>query len=366
MCKTRFRTRTGNARPKAPAPRLLGFAILRIKLGMIVLPLPTLLAMILGFLALRMALGQRPVPLLAGLLGMLALQALINALALHYGVDAARFAQPITAMCVPALAWLAWRADALGQRLGWRDLAHGIGPAMAGALRFENSLLLEMLVPLTYAGYAVALALSLLRTGPDLPRAKIGQGDGTRLIWAGIAGALALSALSDVAIAVVVALGQVALVPRLVDIATTLGLLGMGVLAVFAQRRTGHAGDDEADVPVAPSEDDHALFARLEDLMANRRLWRDPEVTLALLARRLHVPAKTLSIAVNRVSGQNISRYVNGHRIAAASASLQQGASVTEAMLDAGFLTKSNFNREFRRITGKTPSDKGGARPVKG
>ena len=34
--------------------------------------------MILGFLALRMALCERPVPLLAGLLAMLALQALIN------------------------------------------------------------------------------------------------------------------------------------------------------------------------------------------------------------------------------------------------------------------------------------------------
>lgn len=333
---------------------------------MIVLPLPILLAMILGFLALRMALGQRPVPLIAWLLAMLAVQALINALALHYGMDGARFVQPITAMCVPALAWLAWRADALGQRLGWNDLAHFIGPAIAAALRLENSLILEMLVPLTYVGYAMALALSLLRTGPDLPRAKMGQGDGTRLIWAGIAAALMLSAFSDVAIAVFVALGQVDAVPRLVDIATTAGLLGMGMLAVFAQRMTGHFGEDEADVPMAPSEDDHALFARLETLMAERRLWRDPDVTLSMLARRLHVPAKTLSIAVNRVTGQNISRYVNGHRIAAASASLQQGASVTEAMLDAGFLTKSNFNREFRRITGKTPSDKGGAPAAKG
>lgn len=321
------------------------------------MPLPILLAMILGFLALRMALGQRPVPLLAGLLALLAVQALINALALHYSVGAARFVQPITAMCVPALAWLAWRADALGQRLGWRDLAHGLGPAMAGALRFDNTLVLEMLVPLAYAGYAGALAWSLQRTGPDLPRAKMGQGDGTRLIWAGIAGALALSAISDVAIAVFVALGQIAAVPRIVDIATSSGLLGMGVLAVLAQRMTGLAGEDGADMPMAPSEIDHALFARLQDLMATRRLWRDPDVTLSMLARRLHVPAKTLSIAVNRVSGQNISRYVNGHRITAASASLQQGASVTEAMLDAGFLTKSNFNREFRRITGKAPTD---------
>jgi AraC-like DNA-binding protein len=30
---------------------------------------------------------------------------------------------------------------------------------------------------------------------------------------------------------------------------------------------------------------------------------------------------------------------------------------VTEIMLEAGFQTKSNFNREFKRVTGLTPSD---------
>ena len=185
----------------------------------------------------------------------------------------------------------------------------------------------------------------------------MGQGEGSRLVWAGIAAALTLSALIDVMIAVFVALGDIGALPRLVDLATTVALLGMGVLAVLAQQMTGHAGDDAADLPISPSQDDHALYGRLQELMAQRRLWRDPEVTLSMLARRLHVPSKTLSIAVNRVTGPNISRYVNAHRIAAARASLQPGASVTEAMLDAGFLTKSNFNREFRRITGKAPSD---------
>lgn len=46
-------------------------------------------------------------------------------------------------------------------------------------------------------------------------------------------------------------------------------------------------------------------------------------------------------------------------------ANLHHGASVTKAMLDAGFLTKSKFNREFHRITGK-PSDRGDAAKAKG
>lgn len=323
---------------------------------MILLPLPITLALILGFLALRMARVQRPIPMLALLLALLAVQALINALSLHYALPFARFLQPVTAMTLPAMAWLAWQVDGLGQRLAWRDMAHAIGPMAVLMLRFETSALIDILVPLSYAGYGAALALSVLRTGPDVPRARVGQGDQPRLIWAGIAAALGLSALTDLAIAALIVLGQGGAVPLMVDLAGAAQLLGLGLLAVSAQNMTGPAGEGDFSAPNAPSEDDHALFARLETLMADRGLWRDPDVTLSMLARRLHVPVKAVSMAVNRVTGQNISRYINQYRIDAAAQALQNGESVTEAMLKAGFATKSNFNREFRRITGHAPS----------
>jgi AraC-like DNA-binding protein len=323
---------------------------------MILLPLPITMALILGFLALRMARVQRPVPMLALLLAFVALQAVIIGFSLHYALPFARFLQPVTAMALPAMAWLAWQVDGLGQRLDWRDMSHAIGPMVALALRFENAALLDVLVPLGYAGYGAALALSVLRTGPDVPRARMGQGDQPRLIWAGIAAALGLSALTDLAIAALIVLGHGDAVPLMVDLATSAQLLGLGLLAVSAQNMTGPAGEDDFTAPSDPSEDDRALFARLETLMAERKLWRDPDVTLSMLARRLHVPVKAVSIAVNRVTGQNISRYINQYRIDAAIGALQSGDSVTEAMLKAGFVTKSNFNREFRRITGQAPS----------
>ncbi|WP_084649601.1 helix-turn-helix domain-containing protein [Planktotalea frisia] len=60
---------------------------------------------------------------------------------------------------------------------------------------------------------------------------------------------------------------------------------------------------------------------------------------------------------MNRATGENVSRYINARRIVAACRALDQGESVIEAMLSAGFNTKSNFNREFLRITGKTPRE---------
>ena len=104
-------------------------------------------------------------------------------------------------------------------------------------------------------------------------------------------------------------------------------------------------------------EADKALIARLDALLESRRLYLDPELTLTRLARALHVPVKQLSAAINRSTGGNVSRHVNAYRIREACRALEGGAGVTDAMLASGFNTKSNFNREFRRVTSRTPSD---------
>jgi AraC-like DNA-binding protein len=58
----------------------------------------------------------------------------------------------------------------------------------------------------------------------------------------------------------------------------------------------------------------------------------------------------------NRASGENVSRYVNRLRIENACRLMLQGQNVTAAMLDSGFNTKSNFNREFLRLKQESPS----------
>lgn len=113
----------------------------------------------------------------------------------------------------------------------------------------------------------------------------------------------------------------------------------------------------ETEDAAAATESDAALVGTMEALMAEKRLWLDPDLTLARIARRMGVPSKALSVAINRVKGENVSRVVNGWRIAEACRLMRNGASVTEAMLGAGFNTKSNFNREFLRVKGMAPKD---------
>jgi AraC-like DNA-binding protein len=63
-----------------------------------------------------------------------------------------------------------------------------------------------------------------------------------------------------------------------------------------------------------------------------------------------------VSSAVNRIHGSSVSQYVNNQRVSEACRLLAASDEpITRIMFDAGFLSKSNFNREFLRVTGLSP-----------
>lgn len=165
--------------------------------------------------------------------------------------------------------------------------------------------------------------------------------DASVLITDLIAGeARALRLLSDAALVAVVA----------ITIGSGAGL----AFAIGANRQPGEDGRGRT----APLDEELKVFERLTQVMAETNLFRDPEITVARLGRRLGVPARSVSSAVNRVTGNNVSRYINGLRVQHAIRLLEESdLPVTDVMLEAGFISKSSFNAEFRRISGKTPSE---------
>lgn len=99
------------------------------------------------------------------------------------------------------------------------------------------------------------------------------------------------------------------------------------------------------------------VFRRVETLMKESQLFLDPELSLNRIARKLTLPARDISRAINAVTDKNVSQYVNGLRVEAACDEMKQSeASILEILYASGFNTKSNFNREFVRVTGMTPS----------
>lgn len=319
-----------------------------------VLPVPMVVALVFGYLAIRILVVKDRPPALALLIGAVAVQGVILSYAVLLPI------QPVTAAMIPPLAWVVFQVTAVRPFDPGRDLWHLAVPAFTAFVLLVAPMLLDGLIPAIFAIYAIALFVRLHRGVDSLPRLSLGTGERPGLIWRLIAGALLLSALADVAIAVAMSAGGAWLRPWIVVGLTAGNLVAIGLLSLSGALATGGADRPETEeepAPLAPetAAADLALMQRLEALMRDG-LYLDPDLTLARIAKRLHVPAKQVSATVNRATGENVSRLVNGHRIRHAATLLKRGESVTAAMLASGFNTKSNFNREFLRVTGTAPS----------
>ena len=100
---------------------------------------------------------------------------------------------------------------------------------------------------------------------------------------------------------------------------------------------------------------------RLLRLMEEERPWLEPELTLAELAARLRTNTSLLSHVINTGCGQNFNDFVNRYRVAEAERKLQDPRlahySLVGIALECGFNSKSTFNRVFKKLTDRTPSE---------
>lgn len=106
----------------------------------------------------------------------------------------------------------------------------------------------------------------------------------------------------------------------------------------------------------APERDWAAVGREHARVVAERGWWREPELDLALLARRLGTNTLYLSRALNDGLGQSFSEFINRQRVEAAKALLAGDAGVLEIAAEVGFGSKASFNRAFRAYAGCTPT----------
>ncbi|APG94141.1 AraC family transcriptional regulator (plasmid) [Sinorhizobium americanum] len=200
--------------------------------------------------------------------------------------------------------------------------------------------------------------MSLGRAGPDgLDEARLDRAHAAHRALLVAAAALCVSALFDLAIFLDFQWARGANAALIVSNGNLVELLFLGFTADVAARArplpAGPANSDDA----ASLAKDREVLDRIDHLLIEQRLSRDENLTLSRLARRAGVPARQISGAVNRLARKNVSQYINDFRIAEACRLLRESdMSVTAAMLESGFQTKSNFNREFRRVTSLSPA----------
>ncbi len=320
-----------------------------------VLPVPMIIALLLfGFLIQRLATRESHFTLLA-LIASCATQSAIMAVVQYYGVTTIKPLQPILAMTIAPIAWAAFRNAAGGDVRLSNLLWHGIGPLLAIVFLIVNPYLLDVLIPLSFASYGVAILLHLWRGEDTLLHSRLESGSRALLAWRILGMSLIASALCDVLIAYGMAQGVQSYVLWVPSIVSALSLLSLGVLSLTnaIESRREHETETLSKEDVSR---DQAIITNLDHYVEQQKPYLDPDLTLARLARKLVVPAKQLSAAINRTKSENVSRYINRHRIEHACHLMAQGKSVTAAMYDSGFNTKSNFNREFLAIKNSPPS----------
>lgn len=320
------------------------------------LPIPTFAAIVLAYLAVRTLLTEGR-PLLVAFLAACAMQSFLVTMVFGFNAAWVRPVLPVSATVIPPLAWITLQ-DVLISRVSLRQVGfHGTAPAFTLFCRIFAPETTDIVVPLVFAGYGVAI-ICLLRNCGDMPLARLEAGRVPKILWQVLGWALIASALSDVFIAVAFMTGNKHWAGWLITFSSSLVLVLIGLLS-GSPSASGVAGENPTEptpTPKKTSNEDIEIMETLEAFLKRQPVHLDPNLTLSRLARRLHLPEKRLSMAVNRATGTNVSRYVNTWRVRHACKLIEDGATVTEAMLDSGFNTKSNFNREFLRETGVPPS----------
>lgn len=277
-----------------------------------------------------------------------------------------RVVQPMIAATIPPLAWFSF-IHPRTRDIGWHVLPIATVTGLS-LLPRDFAIFTDSVLSLQFLGYGSYLAFTIVTKPQTLADIRLSDFRGARQAGLVAAGLIVLSGVIDLLIAIDSTLWQGAHIGEIVSLGN---LVSLPVLAVALLRLASAYSDDETAVEpldnhppqesssdATVSDDDLEIYAHFIAAMEEQHYYRDANLTLNRLAKRLAVPSRLLSSAINRVSAKNVSQVVNEFRIREAMHLLETTQMpVTEIMFECGFQTKSNFNREFLRVTGKSPRD---------
>ncbi|MDR9804204.1 helix-turn-helix domain-containing protein [Rhizobium hidalgonense] len=339
---------------------------------MLAIPLPFVIALLLVILLIRI-LAQREANLrpVAGFISVCIL--LVTLVGLRWSVDLrmVRFLQPVVAALLPSTAWLSF--SKLGQSPSKRRWLHFFPAAVIVVLsatweRWHPPI--DLLLPVLYFAYGTSLIHRSYGESNGFEWTRLSDVANARRAALSAGWLLLFSGAVDLVIAAdfllyqgshAVSIVGIANVITLPFLAYAIAVLGWSVPQTQSSNQTWVDGQDEQPSnheTASAGQDDARIITAIETIMRDKHLFRDPDLTLNRLSRKLGIPSRQISGAVNRTLGRNISQVVNEYRIREAQHLLSEtDRSITAVMFDCGFYTKSNFNREFVRVTGMTPSD---------
>lgn len=155
-----------------------------------------------------------------------------------------------------------------------------------------------------------------------------------------------------------------------------LGYLGINQVGIFQQHSVANVLLGEQNVtPLEIENIDRKKYAKsglneeaanglhsaLQMLMKEQKCYIEPELTLSDLAKKLDVHTNYLSQVINEKEAMTFYDYINKYRVEAFIEQLQKPENRKFTLLglayQCGFNSKSAFNRQFKKVTGLSPTE---------
>ncbi|CED71606.1 helix-turn-helix domain-containing protein [Aliivibrio wodanis] len=337
---------------------------------MLAIPVPFVVSMLLGLLAITLYTRfSQQVKAACLFLGLCAATTAMVGLRWMFEVSAFSIVQLILASIIPITAWYTFVH--VSREQGFLSIKHFITPLfviVSAVTQPWLELPLDEVLTLMYIAYGVAL-IRFSTKETTLINISLGSWEEVQKAESIAGWTLIFSALVDTFISwdfsfnqgelslYILTAAHLILLPIL-SIAVVVAGVNTPVKETSQLLRMENKTKEPTNTLVMTKERAQEITSMLDVLIRQHSLYLDPELTLSKLTRKLGVPAKQISIAVNQIHGQNISKLINGYRIEHAKHSLATSQdSITQIFMSSGFQTKSNFNREFLRIMGMAPSE---------
>jgi AraC-like DNA-binding protein len=333
--------------------------------ALLVLPLPILTALLgagIAVLILRLDLGSKSATVLFALLfALLSFSSLLVGLRFGYGLEQVILIQRTLPMLVGPLLYLGFAAFVIPKERFTRALWLHLGVAFAVIavvlLSPRPIYALDWVITLSYVFYLAAL-WRLWRRGPDyLIHAyfDVAQKVSNWMLRGMVL--LLTILLIDTVIALDFMLNEGRNAKTLISLASIPFIVGLLVFIFVLPSLIAAPRAKSAALFEGERDENVRLEQEARAFLNETQLYLEPDLSVQRLSRRLHVTVRALSVAINRTQDMNVSQYVNQFRMAHA-ADLLRGTdeSVTKVMAQSGFLTRSNFYREFQRVYGCSPA----------